>query len=40
MQQTWLNTAYDLVVKSREDYYEDTVTLLCLFTLSGNFWGV
>ncbi len=38
-QQKWLNALYDLVRTSDEDYYEDTVSLLCLLVLTGNFWG-
>ena len=37
-QQDWLNAVYDSVYKTHEDYYEDSVTLLCLLTMTGNFW--
>jgi len=37
--QEWLNADYDAVVDRSEDYYEDSVTLLCLIVLSGNWWG-
>lgn len=37
-QQEWLNAVYDAVYQTHEDYYEDTVTLLCLITMSGNAW--
>jgi hypothetical protein len=37
-QQKWLNELYAAVRASREDYFEDSVTLLCLLDLSGNFW--
>lgn len=34
----WLNALYDSVRAQHEDYYEDSVTLLCLLAMSGNFW--
>lgn len=37
-QQEWLNAIYNAVNKSHEDYYEDSVTLLCLITMTGNAW--
>ena len=37
-QQEWLNSIYDSVYNQHEDYYEDTVTLLCLLMMSGNAW--
>ncbi|HCS39559.1 MAG TPA: beta-glucanase [Anaerolineaceae bacterium] len=37
-QQVWLNLVYDVVYQTHEDYYEDTVTLLCLITMTGNAW--
>jgi hypothetical protein len=37
-QQKWLNRIYDTVRVSREDYYEDSVTLLCLLVMTGNYW--
>ena len=37
-QQDWLNIVYDSVYDQREDYYEDSVTLLCLLVMTGNFW--
>jgi endoglucanase len=37
-QQDWLNAIYDSVYDQREDYYEDSVTLLCLLVMTGNFW--
>jgi endo-1,4-beta-D-glucanase Y len=37
-QQQWLNNIYDSVYNTHEDYYEDSVTLLCLITMSGNMW--
>lgn len=38
-QQEWLNDVYDAVYHAHEDYYEDTVTLLCLIVMSGNAWA-
>jgi hypothetical protein len=29
---------YDTVYDTHEDYYEDSVTLLCLLIMTGNFW--
>ena len=37
-QQQWLNIIYDSVYNTHEDYYEDSVTLLCLITMTGNTW--
>jgi endo-1,4-beta-D-glucanase Y len=37
-QQNWLNAVYDSVYNQHEDYYEDSVTLLCLLVMTGNFW--
>ncbi len=37
-QQAWLNQAYQAVHASDEDYFEDSVTLLCMLVLSGNYW--
>lgn len=37
-QQQWLNALYDSVKGSREDYYEDSVTLICLLIMTGNHW--
>lgn len=37
-QQTWLNAIYDAVHNTQEDYYEDSVTLLCLLVMTGNYW--
>ena len=36
--QAWLNALYDSVRAQHEDYYEDSVALLCLLAMSGNFW--
>lgn len=38
-QQAWLNAIYDSVYDTHQDYYEDSVTLLCLLALTGNFWS-
>jgi endo-1,4-beta-D-glucanase Y len=37
-QQAWLNAIYDAVYNRHEDYYEDSVTLLCLLVMTGNYW--
>jgi len=37
-QQDWLNNVYAAVYNTHEDYYEDSVTLLCLITMTGNAW--
>jgi hypothetical protein len=37
-QQQWLNDVYDTVFAAVEEYYEDSVTLLCLLVMSRNFW--
>ena len=38
--QTWLNKAYDAVVaQSAEGYYEDSIKMLALTVLSGNWWA-
>ena len=36
--QEFLNGLYEAVKQSSEDYYEDTLTALCLLVLSGNWW--
>lgn len=36
--QAWLNAIFDSVADRPEDYYEDSVTLLCLLVMSGNWW--
>lgn len=38
-QQQWLNALYDAVSHTHQDYYEDSVTLLCLLVLTGNYWS-
>ena len=37
-QQEWLNAIYDSVYENHLDYYEDSVNLLCLLVMTGNFW--
>jgi endo-1,4-beta-D-glucanase Y len=37
-QQRWLDDLYDAVRDRTEDYYEDSVTLLCLLVMTGNWW--
>ncbi len=37
-QQAWLNALYDAVRVREEGYYEDSVTLLCMIVMTGNFW--
>ncbi len=37
-QQEWLNAIYDSVYDAQQDYYEDSVNLLCLLLMTGNFW--
>jgi Glycosyl hydrolases family 8 len=38
-QQSWLNNLYDSVYQAHEDYYEDSITLLCLLIMTGNYWN-
>jgi len=38
-QQEWLNNVYNAVYDTHLDYYEDSVDLLCLMIMSGNFWS-
>ena len=38
-QQVWLNKIYDTVYTNHNDYYEDSINLLCLQVMSGNFWS-
>ena len=37
-QQAYLNRIFEMVQGARQDYYEDTIGLLCLLVLTGNFW--
>lgn len=36
--QTWLDALYASVRATREDYFEDSVNLLCMITMTGNLW--
>ena len=36
--QSWLNDIYDATRDRQEEYYEDTVTLLCMLVMTGNYW--
>jgi len=38
-QQSWLNELYDAVRLSDESYYEDSISLLCLLVMTGNYWS-
>jgi len=38
-QQQWLDDLYDAVRLSDESYYEDSITLLCLLVMTGNYWS-
>ncbi|HNO92597.1 MAG TPA: glycosyl hydrolase family 8 [Anaerolineales bacterium] len=38
-QQEWLNAVYSSVYDNHIDYYEDSVNLLCMLVMSGNFWS-
>jgi len=38
-QQEWLNKIYDSVYDTHIDYYEDSIDLLCIMVMSGNFWS-
>jgi hypothetical protein len=37
-QPEWLNAIYDAVRQREENYYEDSVTLLCMLVMTANFW--
>lgn len=37
-QQAWLNKVYAAVRTTREDYFEDSVTLMSMLVMTGNFW--
>jgi endoglucanase len=37
-QQAWLNALYDAVREKYEDYFEDSVNLLSLLVMTGNYW--
>ncbi len=38
-QQGWLDALYDAVRDSDENYYEDTLSLISLLVLTGNYWS-
>jgi len=38
-QQQFLNDIYDAVFDTHEDYYQDSVNLLALLVMTGNFWS-
>lgn len=38
-QQEWLNAIYESVYARHENYYEDSVTLLTLLVMTGNYWS-
>jgi len=37
-QQNWLNLIYNAVKSTHEDYYQDSINLLSLIVMTGNFW--
>ena len=37
-QQRWLNNLHDAVRTTPQNYYEDSVALLCLLVMTGSFW--
>ena len=37
-QQEWLNALYESIREQSENYYEDSVALLCLLAITGSFW--
>jgi endo-1,4-beta-D-glucanase Y len=37
-QQTWLDSIYNAVKNNHDTYYEDTVTMICMIIMSGNYW--
>lgn len=39
-QQSWLNSIYNAVKAKHEKYYEDSVNLLSLLIMTGNYWGI
>ena len=36
--QKWLNAAFDYVKEYRTDYFSDSVNMLCILVLTGNYW--
>jgi len=37
--QDYLNQGWNLIKSSREDYYADSISLLCMILISGNWWA-
>jgi endo-1,4-beta-D-glucanase Y len=37
--QSYLNSGWDKIKNRREGYYEDTINLLCMLLISGNWWA-
>ncbi len=37
-QQAWLDEIYEAIRRTHQDYYEDSLTLLSLLVMTGNFW--
>ena len=38
-QQSWLNNVYETVYQNHQEYYEDTINLLSMMVMTGNFWA-
>ena len=36
--QNWLDEAFDYISECKTDYFSDSITLLCLLVISGNYW--
>lgn len=36
--QSYLNSGWNIIANWRESYYEDTINLLCMLLISGNWW--
>jgi hypothetical protein len=36
--QTWLDKTFRLALKTRDSYYSDSVNMICLLIMSGNYW--
>jgi len=37
--QKWLDEIYEVMKSTQMDYYEDSINLLCLMILTGNYWN-
>jgi len=37
-EQKWLDAAFDYVKEYKTDYFSDSVNMLCLLVMSGNYW--